>query len=64
MMEDPAMTVKPKEKGTVKMCLCCGLPRSIYMDSPSAQQVCDPCKQHNSRNLQRNIDLHREWWHD
>ena len=43
-------------------CLCCGPPRSIYMDSQSAQQVCDPCKEHHARNLQRNIDLHRTWW--
>lgn len=32
------------------------------MDAPSAQQVCDPCKQHNSRDLQQNINLHRQWW--
>lgn len=58
----PTMTVKPKEIGRINQCLCCGLPRSIYRDSPSAQQVCDECKQHNSRDLQRTIDLHRKWW--
>jgi len=56
------VTVKPKEKGTIKICVCCGLPRSIYMDSVTAQQVCDPCKQHTSRDLQRNLQLHRDWW--
>lgn len=56
------MSVKPKEKGTPMTCACCGIPRLIYMDSPSAQQVCDPCKQHSGRDLQQNLLLHRNWW--
>lgn len=56
------MSIKPKERGGVVQCLCCGLPRNIYMDAPSAQQVCDPCKQHHSRDLQQTINLHRQWW--
>ncbi|MHB1172592.1 MAG: hypothetical protein ACYCZY_08875 [Lacisediminihabitans sp.] len=56
------MTVKPKEIGGIAQCLCCGLPRSIYRDSPSAQQVCDECMQHHNRDLQQNMDLHRQWW--
>jgi hypothetical protein len=58
------MTVEPKPKGGIKECLCCGLPREIYMDSLTAQQVCDSCKQHHSRDLQMVIDLHRRWWHE
>jgi hypothetical protein len=33
------------------------------MDNPHAQQVCDLCKAHHGRDLQRVIALHRLWWH-
>lgn len=56
------MTVKPKEIGKIIPCLCCGLPRNIYMDARTAQQVCDQCKQHHARDLNRVINLHRTWW--
>jgi hypothetical protein len=56
------MTVAPKEIGPTMRCACCGLERQIYLDGPSAQQVCDACKAHNSRNVERIRELHRDWW--
>lgn len=60
--ETNAISVKPKEVGVSRVCNCCGLPKAIYMDAPSAQQVCDPCKAHHSRDLQKIIILHRDWY--
>jgi hypothetical protein len=56
------MTVKPKERGAVTTCLCCGLPKPIYMDWPTAQQVCDECKAHHNRDQELIKRLHRDWW--
>lgn len=56
------MTVKPKELGVILACACCGLPKSIFMDGPQAQQVCDECKAHHNRDQERIKKLHRDWW--
>lgn len=55
------MSIKPKEKGTIMTCACCGLPQPIYLDSDSAQRVCDECKRHNTGDWQKVARLHMEW---
>jgi hypothetical protein len=55
------MTVKPKERGSVITCACCGLPNEIYLDSPSAQRVCDRCKMHNTGDWHPVAELHTAW---
>lgn len=55
------MTVKPKERGSLMPRMCCGLPREIYLDSPSAQQVCDPCKRHSTGDWRIVAETHSKW---
>ena len=55
------MTIPPKERGRSMMCACCGLPKEIYLDSPSAQQVCGDCKRHGPAS-EKVVPLHRDWW--
>ena len=43
------------------ICACCGLPNEIYLDSPTAQRVCNDCKNHNTGDWQRVSRLHVQW---
>lgn len=46
----------------VRTCACCNLPKTIFMDSPTAQQVCNDCKAHHGRDYQWIDRLHVSWW--
>ncbi|WP_184238076.1 hypothetical protein [Conyzicola lurida] len=55
------MTVKPKERGTILVCHCCGVPNEIYMESATSHQVCDPCKRHSTGDWKAVTRTHTEW---